>query len=265
MLGALCFAELGALLPHAGGEYVYLRAAYGELPGFLFACNAFVLGRRRRSPPTARRSRSSCPTSTASTQLWYQHTLHLFGVAFTLRVRHAAADRGRRDRGVRRHQLPRRHARRARADRADRRSRWRRSWRSPPACSPSAARTTGRTCAPPPGSASGGLAGFGGAMFAALVGLQRLAVPADGGRRGARAAAQPAARDRRRHAAGARRSTSPSTPPICTRCLSGRWRAPIPPPTPTPRRWRRARCRPSSAVAPHRSRRSSSSSRPSAR
>ena len=44
LLGALCFAELGALLPHAGGEYVYLRTAYGELPGFLFACNAFVLG-----------------------------------------------------------------------------------------------------------------------------------------------------------------------------------------------------------------------------
>ena len=43
MLGALCFAELGALLPHAGGEYVYLGTAYGEIPGFLFACNAFVL------------------------------------------------------------------------------------------------------------------------------------------------------------------------------------------------------------------------------
>jgi basic amino acid/polyamine antiporter, APA family len=44
ILGALCFAELGAMLPHAGGEYVYLRTAYGEIPGFLFACNAFVLG-----------------------------------------------------------------------------------------------------------------------------------------------------------------------------------------------------------------------------
>jgi basic amino acid/polyamine antiporter, APA family len=43
MLGALCFAELGALLPHAGGEYVYLSRAYGEVPGFLFACNAFLL------------------------------------------------------------------------------------------------------------------------------------------------------------------------------------------------------------------------------
>ena len=44
ILGALCFAELGALLPHAGGEYVYLSRAYGEVPGFLFACTAFVLG-----------------------------------------------------------------------------------------------------------------------------------------------------------------------------------------------------------------------------
>ncbi len=44
MFGALCFAELGALLPDAGGEYVYLRAAFGEVPGFLYACNSFVLG-----------------------------------------------------------------------------------------------------------------------------------------------------------------------------------------------------------------------------
>src|SRR5256885_10339681 len=44
MFGALCFAELGALLPEAGGEYVYLRAAFGEVPGFLYACNSFVLG-----------------------------------------------------------------------------------------------------------------------------------------------------------------------------------------------------------------------------
>src|SRR5437588_10866775 len=44
MLGALCFAELGALLPDAGGEYGYLRAAFGEVPGFLYACNSSVLG-----------------------------------------------------------------------------------------------------------------------------------------------------------------------------------------------------------------------------
>src|SRR5438046_1307974 len=31
MFGALCFAELGALLPEAGGEYVYLRAAFADV------------------------------------------------------------------------------------------------------------------------------------------------------------------------------------------------------------------------------------------
>src|SRR6266550_3195846 len=35
LAGALTYAELGALLPHAGGEYVYLRQAYGKLPAFL--------------------------------------------------------------------------------------------------------------------------------------------------------------------------------------------------------------------------------------
>ena len=44
LLAALCFAELGAMLPDAGGEYVYLRAAFGEVPAFLYACNSFVLG-----------------------------------------------------------------------------------------------------------------------------------------------------------------------------------------------------------------------------
>ncbi len=44
LLAALCFAELGAMLPDAGGEYVYLRAAYGEIPAFLYSCNSFVLG-----------------------------------------------------------------------------------------------------------------------------------------------------------------------------------------------------------------------------
>ncbi len=43
-LGALCFAELGTLLPRAGGEYLYLRAAFGDLPGFLYVCMSFTIG-----------------------------------------------------------------------------------------------------------------------------------------------------------------------------------------------------------------------------
>ena len=36
LCGALAFAELGAMLPHSGGQYVYLREAYSPLWGFLF-------------------------------------------------------------------------------------------------------------------------------------------------------------------------------------------------------------------------------------
>jgi APA family basic amino acid/polyamine antiporter len=44
LAGALTYAELGAMMPRAGGEYVYLREGYGELPAFLFGWASFVLG-----------------------------------------------------------------------------------------------------------------------------------------------------------------------------------------------------------------------------
>ena len=34
--GAFTYAELGAAMPEAGGQYVYIQKAYGELPAFLF-------------------------------------------------------------------------------------------------------------------------------------------------------------------------------------------------------------------------------------
>ncbi|HVX14067.1 MAG TPA: amino acid permease [Pirellulales bacterium] len=36
LCGALTLAELAAMLPHAGGPYVYLREAFGRLPAFLW-------------------------------------------------------------------------------------------------------------------------------------------------------------------------------------------------------------------------------------
>jgi APA family basic amino acid/polyamine antiporter len=36
LAGVLCYAELGARRPQAGGTYVYLREAFGGLPAFLF-------------------------------------------------------------------------------------------------------------------------------------------------------------------------------------------------------------------------------------
>jgi basic amino acid/polyamine antiporter, APA family len=43
--GALTLAELGAMLPQAGGLYVFLRAAYGSLPAFLFGWAEFLVVR----------------------------------------------------------------------------------------------------------------------------------------------------------------------------------------------------------------------------
>jgi len=39
--GALSFAELGAMFPKAGGQYVYLREAYGPWAGFLYGWGFF--------------------------------------------------------------------------------------------------------------------------------------------------------------------------------------------------------------------------------
>jgi APA family basic amino acid/polyamine antiporter len=42
--GAMAYAELAALRPRAGGEYVYLRDAYGPLAAFLTGWTSFVAG-----------------------------------------------------------------------------------------------------------------------------------------------------------------------------------------------------------------------------
>src|SRR3982750_1163993 len=41
--GALCCAELAAMLPRAGGQYVFLRQAYGPSIGFLFGWGLFLI------------------------------------------------------------------------------------------------------------------------------------------------------------------------------------------------------------------------------
>jgi len=43
--GALTFAELGAMRPQSGGEYVYIRDAYGPLSGFMYCWSWFVIAK----------------------------------------------------------------------------------------------------------------------------------------------------------------------------------------------------------------------------
>jgi len=44
LIGALSYSELSAAMPEAGGEYVYLREAYGPLAGYLSGWTSFFIG-----------------------------------------------------------------------------------------------------------------------------------------------------------------------------------------------------------------------------
>src|ERR1019366_9770856 len=45
LFGALAYAELGAALPQAGGEFVYMHRAYGPLFGFLYGWTQFIIAK----------------------------------------------------------------------------------------------------------------------------------------------------------------------------------------------------------------------------
>lgn len=44
LCGALCYGELGAAMPHAGGEYIFLSKLYHPLLGFLTGWVSFIVG-----------------------------------------------------------------------------------------------------------------------------------------------------------------------------------------------------------------------------
>jgi APA family basic amino acid/polyamine antiporter len=45
LAGTFSYAELSAMMPEAGGDYIYLRRAYGRLVGFLYGWMAFTVAR----------------------------------------------------------------------------------------------------------------------------------------------------------------------------------------------------------------------------
>ncbi len=45
LFGAMTYAELSTLLPYTGGEYVYLRGAYGDLTAFLYMWTWFAVAK----------------------------------------------------------------------------------------------------------------------------------------------------------------------------------------------------------------------------
>lgn len=85
LAGALTYAELGAMMPKAGGEYVYLRTAYGDLPAFLYGWMRFAVG---ATGSIAALGAGFAIFFTALFGLnapWYQHTFRLFSGEFVWR------------------------------------------------------------------------------------------------------------------------------------------------------------------------------------
>ncbi len=78
LAGALTYAELGAMLPEAGGEYVYLRSAYGDIPAFFLGWMEFIIG-----PAASAAKGVAFATFLAAllpvSGVWAEHTYHLFG------------------------------------------------------------------------------------------------------------------------------------------------------------------------------------------
>ena len=65
LFGAMTYAELGSMMPYAGGEYVYLRGAYGDRTGFLYLWTWFAVAK---------------PASIASVTSGLARTLGIFAV-----------------------------------------------------------------------------------------------------------------------------------------------------------------------------------------
>src|SRR5437016_7365979 len=43
LTAALSYGELAAMMPHAGGQYIYLRESFGPLSGFLYGWTLFLV------------------------------------------------------------------------------------------------------------------------------------------------------------------------------------------------------------------------------
>lgn len=77
--GAMCYAELGAMMPSAGAEYAYLRRTYGPAFGFMSACVSLIAGFSAAIAAAlkalVRYVSALVPDLTVDTQVWLGWTL----------------------------------------------------------------------------------------------------------------------------------------------------------------------------------------------
>jgi APA family basic amino acid/polyamine antiporter len=79
LAGALTYAELGAMLPEAGGDYVFLREAYGNLVGFLFGWTNMVLIATGGVAAVATALASFLSSFVPLDAVWAARDFHVFG------------------------------------------------------------------------------------------------------------------------------------------------------------------------------------------
>jgi APA family basic amino acid/polyamine antiporter len=79
LAGALTYAELGAMMPEAGGEYVFLREAYGDLAGFLFGWSSVMLIASGGLAAVANAVASFLAAFVSLNGVWITRDLHLLG------------------------------------------------------------------------------------------------------------------------------------------------------------------------------------------
>lgn len=78
LAGALTYAELGAMMPHAGGEYVYLRHSYGEAAAFLFGWQRFIVAGSASIAALGAGFAVFLSAFLPLNQVWAEHTFTLF-------------------------------------------------------------------------------------------------------------------------------------------------------------------------------------------
>ena len=85
LFGALTLAELSAVLPQAGGPYVYLRHSFGRLWAFLFSWNDFFINKAGSVAAIAMAFATYLGyffPALSPTNVWFRHDLLLFGLRF---------------------------------------------------------------------------------------------------------------------------------------------------------------------------------------
>lgn len=77
--GTLTYAELGAMLPHSGGPYVYLREAYGKLPAFLYGWKELLSTKGASNAAVAIGIVIFLNALIPFKVVWFEHPFQLFG------------------------------------------------------------------------------------------------------------------------------------------------------------------------------------------